>query len=110
MSLDPNWIMQTITLLALGAISYFIKGAMSDIKKGIAANDLRVKELDLKHTQNYSALKDELNDLKSDLPLIFVLKEDFIRTLNNVEGKIGNIDTKIDQLIRMNLQRGDKNG
>jgi len=110
MKIDPSWIAQTVILFALGAITYFIKSAVEDLKKSLVNNDQKVKAIDDKHSKNFDKLQDELNELKSDLPIIFVLKEDFIRTLNNVEGKMGNIDSKIDQLIRMNIQRGDKNG
>jgi septation ring formation regulator EzrA len=86
--MELSWILQSITALAVGAIAYFLKGTMADIKEGIKKND---KEIE--------SLRNDLNDLKSDLPFVYVLREDFIRTLNNVDSKMGNIDSKIDKVL-----------
>lgn len=87
---------------------------MADIKEGIKRNDLKIKEADVKIketevklTKDIEGLKDELHDLKSDLPFIYVLREDFIRSLNNVDTKMGNIDTKIDKLLHFKNSKGE---
>ncbi|MBU5312234.1 hypothetical protein KQI38_09360 [Tissierella carlieri] len=98
--MELNWILQMITTLAIGAIAFFIKGAMADIKDGIKKNDLKIKETEVKLSKDIEDIKDELHDLKSDLPFIYVLREDFIRSLNNVDTKMGNIDNKIDKLLQ----------
>lgn len=72
---------------------------MADIKEGIQKNDLKLKELEVKLSSKIDQAEKDLNDLKSDLPLIYVLREDFIRSLNNVDTKMGNIDNKIDKLL-----------
>ena len=97
--MELSWILQTITTLAIGAIGFFLKGTMADIKEGIEKNDLKVKEIEVKLSKDICELKNELNDLKSDLPFVYVLREDFIRSLNNVDTKMANIDTKIDKLL-----------
>ena len=95
-----DWILQTITTLAVGIIGFFLKGSMTEIKEGIKKNDLKIKETEVKLTKDIEELKDELHDLKSDLPFVYVLREDFIRSLNNVDTKMGNIDNKIDKLLQ----------
>lgn len=97
--MELSWILQTVTTLAIGAIGFFLKGAMADIKEGIQKNDLKLKELEVKLSSKIDQAEKDLNDLKSDLPLIYVLREDFIRSLNNVDTKMGNIDNKIDKLL-----------
>lgn len=97
--MELSWILQFITTLAVGAIAYFLKGTMVDIKEGIKKNDLKVKEIEVKLSKDIENLKDELHDLKSDLPFVYVLREDFIRTLNNVDSKMGNIDNKMDRVL-----------
>ena len=97
--MELSWILQTVTTLAIGAIRFFLKGAMADIKEGIQKNDLKLKELEVKLSSKIDQAEKDLNDLKSDLPLIYVLREDFIRYLNNVDTKMGNIDNKIDKLL-----------
>ena len=97
--MELSWILQTVTTLAIGAIGFFLKGTMADIKEGIQKNDLKLKELEVKLSSKIDQAAKDLNDLKSDLPLIYVLREDFIRSLNNVDTKMGNIDNKIDKLL-----------
>lgn len=105
--MEFSWILQTFTALAIGAIGFFLKGTMADIKEGIEKNDLKVKEIDYKLTKDIGELRSELHDLKSDLPFVYVLREDFIRSLNNVDTKMGNIDTKIDKLLHFKNSKGE---
>lgn len=79
---------QTVITIGLGIIGWSIKGAIGDMKAAIAKN-----ATDIAQTQK------ELNELKADLPLTFTLREDFIRTMNNVENKIGEVGNKIDKLL-----------
>ncbi len=78
--MDLNWALQTITMLGIGVIGYFLKTSMSEIKTQIKENAQRV-----------SALEKELDDLRSDLPFIYTTREDFIRTMNNVDKKLDKI-------------------
>ena len=105
--MELSWILQTITTLAIGLIAFFLKGTMADIKEGIKKNDLKVKEMDCKLSKNIEDLRNELHDLKSDLPFVYVLREDFIRSLNNVDTKMGNIDSKIDKLLHFKNSKGE---
>jgi septation ring formation regulator EzrA len=88
--MELTWILQTITTLVIAVVGYFFKGTLTELKEGIKQNAGDIKEV-----------KAELNDLKSDLPFIYVLREDFIRTLNNVDSKMNNIDGKIDKLLEI---------
>ena len=105
--MELSWILQTITALAIGTIGFFLKGTMADIKEGIKKNDLKVKEIEVKLSKDIDNLRDELHDLKSDLPFVYVLREDFIRSLNNVDTKMGNIDSKIDKLLHFKNGKGE---
>lgn len=78
--MDFNWAMQTITMLGIGVIGYFLKTSMTEIKGQIKENAQRV-----------STLEKELDDLRSDLPFIYTTREDFIRTMNNVDKKLDKI-------------------
>lgn len=98
--MELSWILQTVTALAIGTIGFFLKGTMGDIKEGIKKNDLKVKEIEVKLSSDIKSLQDEINDLKSDLPFVYTLREDFIRSLNNVDTKMSNIDNKIDKLLQ----------
>jgi hypothetical protein len=78
--MDLNWAMQTATLLAIAVIGFFLKTTMTEIKQQIKETATRVDELEK-----------ELDDLKSDLPFIYTTREDFIRTMNNVDKKLDKI-------------------
>lgn len=93
-----SWALQFITTLAVGAIGFFLKSTLAGTQKSIEKND-----------QEITNLRDELHNLKSDLPLVYTLREDFIRSMNNVESKMGGMDCKLDKLLERNTaQRGDK--
>jgi len=70
-----------VCTVIVGALSFFIKKTFSDLECA-----------DRKNAEQIEDLKEKFNDLKSDLPLIYVTREDFIRIMNRVEDKL-------DQLI-----------
>ncbi|WP_032122030.1 ATP synthase subunit D [Clostridium amazonitimonense] len=89
--MELSWVIQTATMLAIGAIGYFLKTTMNDIKEDIKKNNARVNDVEGKLSNDISKLKEEMNDLKCDLPLVYVLREDFIRIMNNVDDKLDKI-------------------
>ncbi|MFW5435223.1 hypothetical protein [Paenibacillus apiarius] len=85
--MDWNWILQTATMLGIGAIGFFLKTTLSEVKQQIASSAKRV-----------DGIEKELKELKSDLPFIYVTREDYIRTMNNVDKKLDKIhDTMIER-------------
>lgn len=64
----------------LGWLAYFIR-------KSEERRDKKDEEQDKK----IADVKQELSDLKADLPLIYVTREDYIRTMNNVDNKLDKI-------------------
>ena len=46
-------------------------------------------------------LTGQLTDLKSDMPLVYTLREDFIRSMNSVDHNISGLDQKLDQVLRL---------
>lgn len=61
----------------VGALSFFIKKTLAGLE-----------ENDKKNEQEIEKVRDNLNDLKADLPLIYVTREDYIRIMNRVENKL----------------------
>lgn len=66
-----------ICTLVVGALSFFIKRTLSSLEGN-----------DQKNAEEIKNLRKEVNDLKADLPLIYVTREDFIRIMNRVEDKL----------------------
>ncbi len=82
---------QTIITVMIGAVGWGIKNAIDELKNANKDNKTEIAEV-----------KRDLADLKSDLPLVYVLREDFIRIMNNV-------DTKLDKIISNNSHNSNGN-
>lgn len=67
-----------------------------DIQEKIQKNDEKVNERINKLEENTGKdiqhIKQEINDIKGDFATTFVLREDFFRSMNGVEDKIGKVE------------------
>lgn len=86
--------LQTITTLVIALIGWGVKNAISDMKDAIKKNAFDIEKV-----------KTELSELKSDLPLVYVLREDYIRTLNNVDKQMGDMNGKLDKIIQFKVTK-----
>ncbi len=93
--MDINWILQTITMIILGLLGFFIKRTLDKLEKSSEDLSLKLSEVNQKYDKEVDKLRCELNDLKNDLPFIYVLREDFLRVMNNVEEKLDKITNYI---------------
>lgn len=66
--------------LVMGALAYFIKKTLATLE-----------ETDRKESDRIDKVEEKLNDLKADLPLVYVTREDYIRVMNRVEDKLDQI-------------------
>lgn len=66
--------------LVVGALAYFIKKTLTTLE-----------ETDRKESDRIDKVEEKLNDLKADLPLVYVTREDYIRVMNRVEDKLDQI-------------------
>ncbi len=86
--------LQTITTLVIALIGWGVKSAISDMKDAIKKNAFDIEKV-----------KTEFSELKSDLPLVYVLREDFIRTLNNVDKQMGDMNGKLDKILQFKVPK-----
>ena len=63
--------------LVVGALTFFIKKTLTTLE-----------EADKKNATQIEKVEEKLNDLKGDLPLLYVTREDDIRIMNRVEDKL----------------------
>ncbi|MBG9567453.1 hypothetical protein [Brevibacillus agri] len=101
--MEISWVIQSATMLGIGVIGYFLKTTVTEMKEQIKLNSQRVDQTEEKMEKKIVELKKELEDLRSDLPFIYVTREDFIRTMNNV-------DNKLDKIYDGMLKGGSGNG
>lgn len=66
--------------LVVGALAFFIKKTLSNLE-----------DMDKKNADHINKVEEKLNDLRSDLPLVYVTREDYIRVMNRVEDKLDQI-------------------
>lgn len=96
--------------LVVGALAYFVKKTLSNLEGADKKNAERIDKVEAKQADALKALEDkqatgmkelsgELSSLKSDLPLVFTLREDFIRSIENIGRNMNGFDQKLDKLL-----------
>lgn len=87
------WILFILGLFA-GIISYFLKDIRSQLKERMDKQDGEIKEL-----------RDDLNNFKSAAPTIYVLREDFLRSVTNLDMKIDSMSKTLNDFIKCVSER-----
>lgn len=93
---------QTVTTIIVGLVGWSIKSTLAELKNGIEKNSSNIEKNDTKQTAAVEQVRKELNELKSDLPLVYTLREDYIRCQQNQEKKMNSIEDKLDKLLQRN--------
>jgi hypothetical protein len=63
--------------IVVGALTFFVKKTLCSLEEADKNNADQIKKVE-----------EKFNDLKADLPLIYVTREDYIRIMNRVEDKL----------------------
>ena len=106
-----------VASVIIGVLVYLAKMMINDIKSSISgfgdrldtamkSFDERIDKVEEKHEKDMKQVQAELNNIKSDLPMTFVLREDYFRVMNGVEGKMNSLDEKLNRLL-LNSVGGD---
>ena len=103
-------VFQTVLSVFVGIVGWSIKNTLGTIREDINKNAAAVEKLDVKQTAAIDQVKTDLNNLKSDLPFVYVTREDYIRTMNNVDKQMTTIDGKLDRLLIQGQGGGTANG
>lgn len=74
-------------MLGIGAIGYFLKQNSKKIDERFERNECCIEKVDTK----VDALEEKLNNLKEELPKEYVIRDDFIRAMSNVDQKLDKI-------------------
>ena len=78
------FVFQTIITAIIGVAAWGVKNAIGEIKEAIS----KLETSDKENAAEIAKIAQDLNDLKADLPLIYVTREDFIRVSNNIDNKL----------------------
>lgn len=87
--------------LVVGVLAYFIKKTLGSLEDADKKNADDIREEERKREQDIKDLTGQFNDLKNDLPLVYTLREDFIRSINSVDNNFRTLDGKLDQVLRL---------
>lgn len=74
------FVFQTVITVMIGTVGWGMKNALAELKNA-----------DRKNAGRIDKVEEKVNDLKADLPLIYVTREDYIRIMNKVEDKLDQI-------------------
>ena len=98
--------------LVVGALTYFIKKTLVSLEEADKRNAADIREEERKREQDIKDLSGQLNDLKSDMPLVYTLREDFIRSMNSVDHNMSELGQKLDRVLNLisSQQAGRKEG
>ena len=81
------FVFQSVITAIIGIAAWGINNAIGEIKSAIT----ELKDTDKENAAEIAKVRGELNDLKADLPLIYVTREDFIRVSNNIDEKLNKL-------------------
>ena len=92
-------IFQIVLTAFVTVVGWSFKSTLQTIRDDIKKNADDIEKVDVKQTAAVEQVKTDLNNLKSDLPFVYVTREDYIRTMNNVDKQMTTIDGKLDRLL-----------
>lgn len=74
--------------LVVGALTFFMKKTLTSLEESDRKNAEQIAKVDEKAAREIAKVEEKLNDLRADLPLLYVTREDYIRVMNRVEDKL----------------------
>lgn len=84
--MNINTILQLITVTIIGIIGYFIKDKVKSLQ-----------EKDKKNEESINSLQKELIDFQKEMPFRYVTRDEFIRSITNIDSKLDKIYEKLSQ-------------
>ncbi len=89
--MDSTWIIQTITMLGIGALTYFVKDLKKSIDKKIEQNSKSIEG----NVQKIETLEEKFYDYKEHVASRYVQKDEFIRAITSLDKKLDKIYDKV---------------
>lgn len=110
-------VMTGVVTVVIGILGFFARGYLKTLQSSIdnikqqnnetkrenkemykALNE-RIEKVKVETDTDIENIKKQINDIKGDFSMTFVLREDFFRSMNGVEDRMRSIDGKIDKLL-----------
>lgn len=75
-----TWVIQSVTMLGIGVIGFFLKQTLASVR---ADNEKTNKRVD--------AIEEKLNATIQGLPFNYTLRDDFLRSMSRLENKMDEV-------------------
>ena len=102
-------VMTVVISGALTIIVWFLKSYLSNIQapneqqnKKLAETQRRINAVEEESRNEIKRVDRELADIRGDFATMFVLREDYFRAMDKMDGNFRDIDRKIDRLLIAN--------
>jgi archaellum component FlaC len=95
-----------LTVFLVPLIKFIFSREVKKLEEADAENKKQILCIEERMNSNIGRIKDEMNDLKNDMPFIYVTREDFIRALDNVDRSFGSLSAKLDKLYDHLTRKG----
>lgn len=89
--MNLQWVYSIIITCVLGIIAYFLKETKKGLDEKIKDVVAEICKVKTDASAEINKVKEEFNQFKSEMPLVYVLRDDFIRAMGNVEKKLDKI-------------------
>lgn len=101
-----SFILQLILTSVFGFIAKSIDRTVKQLKVDILENKHRIEKTEEKQSQQMEKMRQEFAALKSDLPLVYTLREDYIRVQQSQEKQINTLIDKVDKIAERIAENG----
>ncbi len=98
-------ILLTICLIPL--IKWLIGREVKRFEERDAENKKQLEDLKCQVNQKFDKIKDDMNDMKNDMPFIYTTREDFIRSIDSVERTTATTGQTVNKIYELISRKGD---
>lgn len=109
-------VMSGVIGLGIGFMTFMLKKWFDSLNLRLDSTDRKITEtnrmlnermekLEEKTQKEILDIREEIKNIEKDFPHIYVLRDDFFRSMNGVESKMMNMDSKLDKLLMQNEKK-----
>ena len=96
-----------LTVFLVPLFKYIFSREVKKLEEADAENKKQILCIEERMNNKIDKVKDDMNDLKNDMPFIYVTREDFIRSMDNVDRSVSTVSVKMDKLYDLLTKKGE---
>jgi uncharacterized protein Yka (UPF0111/DUF47 family) len=94
-----------LTVCIIPLIKILFSREVKRFEEKVAENKKQIEDLKTNMDQKVEKIKDDMNDMKNDMPFIYVTREDFIRSIDNVDKSVTSCTQMVNKVYEHLTQR-----